>query len=201
MKIDEWLDFFKSNKAKKLFSLSDINLLTGEKKSTVSVQLSRLVSSDIVDRPVKGWYANPFNPPDDEELAMVIRDPSYLSMEYALSRHGILSQNVVTYTLVTPRLPYTYRSNRKVFEYHQIKRSLFWGYRREGIIQVAEPEKAVLDLIYIRFSRGAETDETALNSLIDDMYTEDLNMDILSSYSEKFDTATRSFVSGIFGDI
>ncbi len=201
MKIDEWLDFFKNHKGKKLFSLSDITLLTGEKKSTVSVQLSRLVSSDVVDRPVKGWYVNPFNPPDDEELAMVIRDPSYLSMEYALSRHSILSQNVVTYILVTPRLPYTYRSDDRVFEYHQIKRSLFWGYQKEGIIQVAEAEKALLDLVYIRFSRGTDMDEITLNSLIDDMYTEDLDMEVLSSYSEKFDTTTRSFVLGLFDDV
>jgi predicted transcriptional regulator of viral defense system len=197
MMVDEWLDFFKRNTSKKIFSLSDLILLTGERSSTISVQLSRLVSSGIVDRPVRGWYTNPFRPPDDEELAMVIRIPSYISMEYALSRYGILSQNVFTYTLVTTRLPYTFRSKEKVFEYHQVKRSLFWGYVNEGTVLIAEPEKALLDLIYIRFARGRKMDRDMIDSLIDDIYLEDLDKDKLLAYSDKFDTVTRALISDI----
>ena len=89
MKADKWLDFFKKNRNKKLFTLSDLVILTGENKSSLTVQLSRLVKSGIVDHPVRGWYGNPFQTPSKEELAMVIRYPSYLSMEYALSKKGM----------------------------------------------------------------------------------------------------------------
>ena len=99
---------------------------------------------------------------------MVIRRPSYLSLEYALSRHGILSQNVFTLTLVTPKLPYTYRTQGGIMEYHQIKRTLFRGYVAEGSVLVAEPEKALLDLVYIRYVRGMELGGSALDSLVDD---------------------------------
>lgn len=199
MMIDEWLDFFRENINKKLFSLSDIVLLTGERRSSVSVQLSRLVSSGILDRPVRGWYANPFNTPTDEELAMVIRNPSYLSMEYALSRHGVLSQNVFTYTLVTTKLPYTFHSGDRVFEYHQMKRSLFWGYHSEGMVLIAEPEKALLDFLYVRLARGREMARSTIDSLVDDLYIENLDRDRLSLYSNKFDGVTRSYISDILG--
>ena len=198
MKVDEWLDFFGKNTNKKLFSLSDLIVLTGEKRSTISVQLSRLVSSGIVDRPVRGWYVNPFRPPTDEELAMVIRAPAYLSLEYALSEHGILSQNVFRYTLVTTKLPYTYRSDSNVFEYHQVKRSLFWGYVRDGTVLTAEPEKALLDLVYIRSVRGRDPEGVALGSLMDDMYLEELDRKKLVQYAKRFDKRTGNILFDMY---
>jgi len=128
---------------------------------------------------------------------MVIRRPSYLSMEYALSRHGILSQNVFTLTLVTPKLPYTYRTGDSIFEYHQIKRSLFSGYVQEGSVLVAEPEKAMLDLVYIRYVRGREFGRSALDSLVDDMYLDDLDRGKVLRHAEGFDGRTIEVLSDL----
>lgn len=197
MKVDDWLDLFRENRNKRLFSLSDLVLLTGDDRSSLSVQLSRLVRSGVIERPVRGWYSNPFAPPSDEEVAMVIRQPSYLSLEYALARRGILSQAVHVHTLVSTRLPYTFHSGPRVFEYHQVKRDLFWGYEREGYVLVAEPEKALLDLIYVRVVRGRKMGRGALDSLVDDMYMEDLDQDRLSRYANGFDTRTREVLSEI----
>ncbi|HEC87730.1 MAG TPA: hypothetical protein ENI52_00255, partial [Thermoplasmata archaeon] len=154
MKVDEWFEFFKKYKEKKLFSFTDILQLTGGDKPKIYVELSRLVKSGIVNRVAKNWYENPFSPPSKEEIAMVLRYPSYLSMEYSLSKQGILSQMVYTLTLVTTKLPYTYKTSKAVYEYHQINKNLFWGYKREGNILSAEPEKALLDLIYIRYAKN-----------------------------------------------
>lgn len=197
MKIDKWLDFFKKNTNKKLFSLSDLVLLTGEDKSSLSVQLSRLVKSGMIEHPVRGWYVNPFQTPSKEELAMVIRHPSYLSIEYALSKHGILSQNVFTFTLVTTKLPYIYRTDDHVFEYHQVKRSLFWGYLKEGSVLIADPEKALLDLIYIRFVRGRDMKSNALDSFMDDMYLEEIDGKKLFRYAKRYNKTTREVLSGL----
>ncbi len=199
MKVDEWLDLFRANRGKRLFSLSDLVLLTGDRRSSLSVQLSRLVASGVIERPARGWYANPFTPPSDEEVAMVIREPSYLSLEYALSRHGILSQQARVLTLVTTRLPYTFRTGDGVFEYHQVKRSLFRGYRREGEVLVAEPEKALLDLIYVRFVRGRDMARGTLDSLVDDMYLEELDVGVLSRHAELFDVRTRGVLQEVLG--
>ena len=195
MKIEEWLEFFKKNKNKKLFSTSDLQTLTGEKKPSMSVQLSRLVRSGLIEHPVRGWYINPFKTPTNEELAMVIRNPSYLSMEYALSKHNVLSQRVYTFTLVTTKLPYSFNTNDHIFEYHQVKKVLFWGYTTHNNINTADPEKALLDLIYIRAVKGRTSDHSFLRSLLDDMYLEDLDRKKLDSFSKKFDKTTRKILS------
>lgn len=199
MRVEEWLDLFRANRGKRLFSLSDLALLTGDRRSSLTVQLSRLVSSGIIERPARGWYANPLSPPSDEEVAMVIRRPSYLSMEYALSRHGVLSQRSQVLTLVTTRLPYTFRSGGGVFEYHQVKRSLFRGYRAEGDVLVAGPEKALLDLVYVRHVRGRDMGLGSLASLVDDMYLEELDGEVLSRQAEPFDQGTRGVVERLMG--
>jgi len=194
VKVNEWLDFFKDHNNKKIFSLNDLKVLTDENISSISVQLSRLSRSGLIKNPIKGWYTNPFNSPNSEELSMVIRVPSYLSLEYALSRHGILSQDVHTFTLITTKLPHTFQNDDDIFEYHQVKRPLFWGFKREGSIQIAEPEKALLDLIYIRYSRKRNANETFILSLMDDMYMDDIDKELLSNYSNRFDNTTKDFI-------
>ncbi len=198
MKIDEWLGFFRKNMNKKIFSFHDIVLLSGENKPSVSVQLSRLVKAAILERPVRGWYVNPFAPPSAEELSMVIRRPSCLSMEYALSRHGILSQNVFTITLTTTKQPYTYRTRDLNFESHQIKPPLFWGYSEEGAVNIAEPEKALLDLIYIRYVRGKDMKRSSLDSMLDDMYLDELDRKKLIHYGERFDRFTMGIITELY---
>lgn len=168
MKISEWLTLFKEHSEKHLFSTSDLLQLTGEKKDTLLVELTRLIRSGTVKRAVKGWYSNPFYPPTPEEVAMVLRHPAYLSVEYALSFHSILSQVPYTITLITKKQPYTYQHEKWVFEYHQISKRLFWGFESTEYFLMAEPEKAFLDLVYIRLVRNREFDFKGFMSLIYD---------------------------------
>lgn len=197
MKVEEWLKFFRNHPEKKLFSLSDLVQLTGENKASLSVQLTRLVKANIINRATQIWYENPFNAPSLEEIAMVARYPSYLSMEYALSKHGVLSQMVHTITLVTTKLPYTYKTKESVYEYHQISPSLFWGYQKDGTVLTAEPEKALLDLIHIRVVNNGELKVDGLVSLVDDMDVGMFNTKKLCQYSKKFSSKTRSICSSL----
>jgi predicted transcriptional regulator of viral defense system len=194
LKVDEWLNFFKNNKKKKLFSLSDLAQLTGENKSSLSVQLTRLVKTGVLSRIATMWYENPFSPPSIEEIAMVIRYPSYLSLEYALSKQGVLSQTVHTLILVTTKLPYTYKTHKAVYEYHQMKKSLFGGYKKEGTVLIAESEKALLDLIYIRCVRNKEMTQDGLASLVNDMDLSEFDMKRLYRYAEKFSPKTKFII-------
>jgi len=194
MKIDEWLDFFKKNKQKTLFTLSDLSQLTGIKKNVLSVELNRLVNSNIIKRITNGFYENPFNPPDIEEIAMIKRYPSYLSMEYALSKEGILSQRTYTITLITTKLPITYKTKDAVLEYHQIKRKLFWGYKKQKEILIAEPEKALLDLIYIRYIKNKEFTKNDLESILSDMTLGEIDNKKFTKYSNKFPKQIRDII-------
>lgn len=197
MKVDEWLNFFRNNHEKKLFSLSDLVQLTDENKASLSVQLTRLVKAKVINRAAQIWYENPFNTPSFEEIAMVIRYPAYLSMEYALSKHGVLSQMTYTLTLVTTKLPYTYKTKKIVYEYHQITPLLFWGYKKEGTILTAEPEKAFLDLIHIRCINNGELSIDGLMSIVNDMDLNMFNTKRLYQYSKKFSSRTKNICNNL----
>jgi len=191
MKVDEWLSFFKNHPQKKMYSLSDISLLVNEPKASLNVQLTRLVQAKILTRVAQRWYANPFHLPTAEEVAMILRVPSYLSLEYALARQGVLSQRVYTLTLMTTRPPYTFHGSQGTFEYHQLKKSLFWGYQTNQEVNIATPEKALLDLLYIRTVRTKELNQQGIRSLFDDMHQEMLHQKVLQRYAKRFGGHTK----------
>ncbi|MFA5102473.1 MAG: hypothetical protein WC525_04920, partial [Candidatus Thermoplasmatota archaeon] len=125
----------------------------------------------------------------------VLRVPCYLSLEYALSRQGILSQRPYTITLVTTQPPYTFQTDTTQYEYHQIHKSLFWGYTQEKTVCIAHPEKAVLDLLYIR---GVCTKELTLNgfrSLLEDMDFDTLDKRRLQEYTKQFGKRTMTLAT------
>ena len=192
MKVDEWLQFFRQHPEKKLYSISDLAQLVDEPVSSISVQLTRLVQASVITRVAHGWYANPFHHPSSEEVAMVLRIPCYLSLEYALSRKGVLSQHVYTLTLVTPRPPYTFCTEKERYEYHQIHKSLFWGYEEEQGIFVGTAEKAILDLLYIRGIRTKEFTTSRFLSLLDDMDLGIFQKRRLRDYANRFGKGTRT---------
>jgi hypothetical protein len=186
VKTNEWLDFFRRHTEKKVFALTDIEQMTGLSKSHLQVELGRLVRRGVLKRLARKWYTNPFAPPLIEEAAMVVRYPSYISLEYALAQEGILSQTAFTVTLVTTKLPYTFHLDGATLEYHQIAKRLFWGYRFDGRANVALPEKALLDFIYIRHLKTRDLAAARLHSLLDDMYLEELNTERLLSFAAEF---------------
>ncbi len=195
MKINEWIKFFKQHNDKKIFSFSDLLQLTTYSRQTLYVELNRLTKQGIINRITKEWYENPFNPPTKEEVAMILRYPCYLSMEYALSRHGILSQTVYTLTLVTTKTPYTYKTKDATYEYHQIKKEFFWGYNKKDDILISEPEKALIDLIHIRYK--SKNKEEKLLSLTRDLYIEELNPEKLYKYAKRFNKRITQLVETI----
>ena len=64
-------------------------------------------------------------------------------------------------------------------EFTQIKKDLFFGYKLKNDIYIAEPEKALLDQLYLvtRGKRGLEFGELDLTNI---------NNKILEKYSKKF---------------
>lgn len=51
---------------------------------------------------------------------------------------------------------------------------------------MAAPEKALLDLLYIRASKNPEDGEERVFSLMEDMYLEELNQQKLQTYLQRF---------------
>lgn len=97
-------------------------------------------------------------------LANELYQPSYVSTEYALHYHDLIPERVADLTSVSPRKSATFRNHFGRFIYQQVKTSIFTGYRmlkdENGLnILVAEPEKGLLDFLYLNLSRFTDLAE------------------------------------------
>jgi len=153
MKLEEWLEFFRRYQASKILSFNHLLQLSGMDRAPLRTSLTRLVDRKVIRRICRGFYANPFNLPSPEEVSAEIYKPNYLSLEWALSRYGILSQIPRTLTCVTPRLPRRFKTPFGIVEYRQVGRKYFFGFRREKSYWMAEPEKALADFLYLNRRR------------------------------------------------
>jgi hypothetical protein len=92
-----------------------------------------------------------------EEIASFIYEPSYLSMESALARYGFIPEMVYAYISVTARINRKFTNDFGTFLYRHIKPELFWGYTeiktQHGHYLIADPEKALLDYLYLNLSK------------------------------------------------
>jgi len=89
-----------------------------------------------------------------EYLANIIRYPSYISLEYALSRFGVIPEGVYAITSVTTKTGRVYKNNLGNFIYKSIREDLFDGFEavdfEDKRIKFATKAKALFDLLYFR---------------------------------------------------
>ncbi len=115
------------------------------------------------------FYIFTDQPLEEEKLFFIankIYEPSYVSLETALSYHGlipeavfsILSVSTLKTRLVSPRLS----AFRGDFVYKRVKKGLFFGYsltkHANFSFLMADPEKAILDFLYLREDLKTEGD-------------------------------------------
>ena len=125
----------------------------------VASQLSRWVASGKLLRLRRRVYALPAarrrRAPHAFETANLLVRPSYVSLEAALSFHGMIPEAVFTTTSITSARPALHRTPLGDFDYRHVVAGFFWGYRDAEVAPgvsalVARPEKALLDLVYLR---------------------------------------------------
>ncbi len=73
----------------------------------------------------RGLYAFPDALPPDLYVANKLYEPSYISLEFALSYHGIIPETVYEITSVTTKSTRRFEAMGKVFTYRRIKREAF----------------------------------------------------------------------------
>ena len=100
---------------------------------------------------------------DAAKIANALYPPSYLSFEAALARYGILSQIPYTLTFATSKRTKRIAIGETAVEFRQLNAALFFGYTLEQGLYVAEPEKALLDELYLVTRGKAMLDFDALN--------------------------------------
>lgn len=131
-------------------------LFPSASKHQVNVQLARFVRAGALVRLKRGLYAFSHVQIDEFVLANWLYRPSYVSLESALNSYGIIPDIVPNVTSISPTTSKTITTSRGIFLYSKINPTLFFGYRSltdptSGLAYfMAEPEKALLDYIYIR---------------------------------------------------
>ena len=94
---------------------------------------------------------------DKNYIANILYEPSYLSLEYALNFYGLIPERVIDITSVTTRKTMTIKNPLGVFVYQHVKPQAFRGFRGMGKAKyrclMAEPEKAVIDFLYLNLGR------------------------------------------------
>ena len=140
-------------------SLSSLSQLLGLSVPSTRLAARRLEKKGVLSRVGPGLYANRLAEPSLEQLAGLMWVPSYLSLEWALAYHGLSAQKPSEATCVTLHRPRRVDTVLGTVSYSHLSKSLFFGFRKEPVragveAWVAEPEKALLDWIYLRCRSG-----------------------------------------------
>ncbi len=120
-------------------------------------QLDRWEKMGYLRKVKRGFYCFLPQPPDQNFLfytANKIYSPSYVSLEMALKYYGFIPEEIFQVTSVATRKTVQFETPVGSFAYRHLKPSLFWGYRLvdfgKQMILIADPEKAILDSLYLR---------------------------------------------------
>ncbi len=133
-----------------VFTPQSVLLLSNsDKRVSVGRSLMYYAKKGDIRNPRKGIYTKPVY--DPQEMACALLKPSYISLEYVLSRAGITFQfrsdiTCISYqnrTIVVDDVPYVFRKINP----------LFWtnmaGIEQRNNIAIATPERAFLDMMYL----------------------------------------------------
>ena len=139
-----------------IFSFLDVvKSFSSEKQETIKTQLHRFAKKNLVAQIRRELYCFDTTIVDELELANLLYQPSYISLETALNYYGMIPDipfAVSSITLTTTKhLANTFGN----YNYYKIKRGLFFGFSPVqtsdlGVFNLADKEKALLDYLYLR---------------------------------------------------
>lgn len=136
-----------------VFSLGDIKKID---PSFHRQRLNEWQKKNYIKKVIREHYIFSDQEIDEQVLFIIankIFDPSYISLEMALSYYNLIPEGVYSVTSVTSRKTYVFNSSLARFSYCKIKPEIMFGYRlvshKNHIFKIAEIEKALLDYFYI----------------------------------------------------
>jgi|SRR3989304_5632804 len=156
----KWIDFERQIKKKdiKLFTSLDVQRFLGRSKVAVTFLLHRLKKQGYIQNIKRGLYKLSDEQISELYLANKLYEPSYISLEFALSYHRIIPETVYEITSVTAKATRRFEKMGRIFSYRKIRKTAFTGYtieRQRGFsFQIADPEKAFVDTNYFRLLDG-----------------------------------------------
>jgi predicted transcriptional regulator of viral defense system len=132
------------NEIRKVFPNFDTkNLVNWQKKGYITKikNLYYIYSDEVIDE-LKLFY-----------ISNKIYNPSYVSMESALSYYGIIPEGVYSIQSITTLKTNSFNTKIGSFNYQNVKKQLFFGYKlvknENNLFRIARIEKAIIDFLYL----------------------------------------------------
>jgi len=138
-----------------VFTTSELCAVSGKSASAVTQNLNFLEREGVIFKIYRGIWAEAEN----EKVSpytiipfLLPRHRAYVSFISALHLHGIIEQIPQVITLATTSHTKTIHTKIADYRLHQLDPSFFDGfgwYKDTGAFLIAEPEKALIDCLYI----------------------------------------------------
>ena len=138
-----------------VFTTHELRAVSGKSASTLIQCLNRLVGQGLLTKVYRGVWAEPGHKTVSTlELipCLFSRQRVYVSFITALHMHGIIEQIPQLVTLASLSHTKLIRTQAGIFSVHQMAPAFFDGfdwYKGEGSFLIAEPEKALIDSLYL----------------------------------------------------
>jgi len=153
----------------------------------------RWTKKGLLIRLRQGYYTFPeYNAKPDFILyfANRIYRPSYVSLHSALAFYGMIPESVVQITSVTSLKTANFKNDFGEYNYKTLQKELMFGYDLKPMadgqtLQLAKPEKALLDLLYLYPFYDTSQELTDLR-LDEDFLLDNLDRKLLEEYTLKF---------------
>lgn len=136
-------------------------------------------------------------------LAGQLYQPSYVSLEYALSRYNLIPERVADVTSVTTKKTARFLNDLGTFTYQTVKPAAFRGFIAQkdeaGLPYfIAEPEKAVADFVYLNLDGiAADAAEKTLLESFRFQNLDSLRKKKITDYFGLFASKKMAEVSGV----
>jgi predicted transcriptional regulator of viral defense system len=153
----------------------------------------RWTKKGLLIRLRQGYYTFPeYKSKPDFALffANRIYRPSYISLHTALAFYGMIPEVIVQITSVTSLKTASFQNEFGEYDYKSVRKELMFGYDIKPIadgksLQIARPEKALLDLLYLYPFYNTEQEMEDLR-LDEDFLLDELDLRQLEDYLLKF---------------
>lgn len=146
------LESYFINNSQSIFSTRDVVAIFGVTKRTADAFLFNNVKKGRIIRIKAGLFVLPNHIPNEYLIANKLVIPSYVSLDTALSYHNLMPETVYAVTSVTSKATKEFDVNGVAYTYQKIKVEAYTGYELKNVngqnIYMADPEKAVSDLLY-----------------------------------------------------
>lgn len=185
----QFVEFQKRLSAHAIFSLRDALKAV---PNFNRIQLDRWEKRGYTKKIKRGFYCFADQEVNQNLLfhtANKIYTPSYISLETAMKHYGLIPEEIFQITSVGTKKATVFETPIGNFSYRHIKPGLYWGYRlvdfgRQKLL-LAEPEKAILDYLYVNPRLKTANDFEGMRMNVDE-FKEQVSLEKFQKYVKVF---------------